>query len=159
MAGTTYRHRETENRSRCVLGPPAAPVRPPTWWDSVAVAEVVGEVQKEAELLDAEVGAGERRLPAPGVAGLDERLQHVRGPCVQCGRREEALGAGEAVEGGDEPDDEAVVALEGRAGFAGAVTGGPLRAEAGLPLCSARFNSGQGPFRSRMHEYGRVPRP
>ena len=64
------------------------------------MAEVVGEVQKEAELLDAEVGAGERRLPAPGVAGLHERLQHVEGGAFNAVAEKEALGAGEVVEGG-----------------------------------------------------------
>ena len=111
------------------------------------MAEVVGEVQKEAELLDAEVGAGERRLPAPGVAGLDERLQHVEGRAFNAVAEKEALGAGEAVEGGDEPDDEAVVALEGRAGFAGAVTGGLSGLRLGclcVPLASIRVKDRSG---------------
>ena len=72
--------------------------------------------------------------------------------------RKEALGAREAVEGGDEPDDEAVVAFEGGAGFAGAVPGGLRGLERGR-LCSVRFGLSQGLFRSRMRENDRVPRP
>ena len=64
------------------------------------MAQVVGEVQKETELLDAEVGAGECCQPTPGVGGLDERLQHVEGGAFNAVAEKEALGAGEAVEGG-----------------------------------------------------------
>ena len=39
-------------------------------------------------------------LPAPGVGGLDERLQHVEGGAFNAVAEKEALGAGEAVEGG-----------------------------------------------------------
>ena len=99
-------------------------MRPPTWWDSVAVAEVVGEVQKEAELLDAEVGAGEWWLPATSVGRLDEGFQNVEGGALDTVAEEEALGAREAVEGGDKPQDEAVVEFDGGAGFAGAIAGG-----------------------------------
>ncbi len=75
----------------------------------VEVAEVVGEAEEETELLDAEVGAGEGRLPATGVGGLDEGLQNVERGALDTVAEEEALGAREAVQGGDQPEDEAVV--------------------------------------------------
>ena len=87
-----------------------------------------------------------RGTPARGSGALDAVAE------------EEALGAGEVVEGGDEPEDEAVVEFEGRAGFAGAVTGGLRGLERGR-LCSVRFGLSQGLFRSRMRENDRVPRP
>ena len=51
-------------------------------------------------------------------------FQHVEGGALYAVAEEEALGAREAVEGGDEPENEAVVELEGGAGLAGAVSGG-----------------------------------
>ena len=88
------------------------------------VAQVRGEADEEAQLLDAEVGAGKGRLAAAGVGGLDEGFQNVEGGALDAVAEKEALSAGEAVEGGDEPEDEAVVEFEGGAGFSGAVAGG-----------------------------------
>ena len=108
----------------------------------VEVAEVVGEAEEEAQLFDAEVGAGECCQPTPGVGGLDEGFQNVEGGALDAVAEKEALSTGEAVEGGDEPEDEAVVEFEGWAGFAGAVPGwlGCLRVSR---LRSVRFGPGQ----------------
>ena len=93
----------------------------------VEVAEVVGEAEKETELLDAQVGTGEGRLPAPGVGGLDERFQHVERGALNAVAEKEALSTWKPVERGDQPEDEAVVEFDGGAGLAGTIAGALLR--------------------------------
>ena len=90
----------------------------------VKVAKVVREAEQEAELLDADVGARKVPWPAARVGSLDERFKNVQGGALNAIAEEEALGARKAIEGGDEPEDEAVVQLEGVAGFAGTVPDG-----------------------------------
>ena len=70
---------------------------------AVEVPEVVGEAKQKTQLFDAEVGAGECCQPTPGIGGLDEGFQNVEGGALDTVAEEEALSAGEAFEGGDEP--------------------------------------------------------
>ena len=124
----------------------------------VEVAEVVGEAEEEAQLFDAEVGAGECCLPTPGVGGLDEGFQNVEGGALDAVAEKEALSAGEAVEGGDEPEDEAVVEFEGWAGFAGGVPGW-LGCPPGEPSAFRSLRSGSSARPVHTCEDGRGPRP
>ena len=68
-------------------------------------------------------GLGERRLPSSRIGGVDEGLKDVEGHALNPVTEQESLGAGEPVQGGDEPEDETVVEFEGGAGLAGAAAG------------------------------------
>ena len=137
LAGTVGLHPGADLAARLVEAAGGVLVAAP-----VEVAEVVGEANEEAQLLDAEVGAGEVRLPAAGVGGLDEGLQHVEGGALDAVAEQEALGARKTVQGGDEPEDKAVVEFEGGAGVAGTV-GGELRGLGRGRLRSVRFGLDQ----------------
>ena len=85
----------------------------------VQVAEVHGEADEEPQLLDAEVGAGQVGFPFPGVGRIDEGFEDVQGGALDAVAEEELLAAGEALQRGDEPQQEAVPGFECGAGLGG----------------------------------------
>ena len=84
---------------------------------AVQMAQIPGDAAQEAQLLDAEVGLREMRASLPGVRRIDQGLQHVHRNALDPVAKEEPIAAREAVEHGRQPDDEAVMGLEGRSRF------------------------------------------
>ena len=84
----------------------------------VQVLQVHGEADEEAQLLDAEVGAGEVRFPVPGVGRLDEGFEDVQGAVLDAVAEEELVAAGEALQRGDELQNEAGPSFERGNAFA-----------------------------------------
>ena len=82
-----------------------------------------------------------------GECAGDTGFQYVEGGALYAVAEEEALAARKPVEGRDEPENEAVVELEGGASLAGAVTGGFAGLATGRGRC-VRFSLRQVLFRS-----------
>ena len=75
----------------------------------IKTTEVVGQPEQEPKLFYAQIGARERGVPAPRVGSLDELFQHVHGHALDTVAHKKLVGAGEAVDRGYQPENEAVV--------------------------------------------------
>ena len=89
----------------------------------IETAEAIGQAEQKSQLLDAEVGVGGRRVPAPGVGGFYQGLEDIHGGTLDTVAEKEFVRAGEAVDRRHEPQDEAVMAVEGRPGLPRPVAG------------------------------------
>ena len=83
----------------------------------IEAPQVPRQPEEEPQLLDAQVGPGQMRVPPPGVGGLDERFQHVHGRALDAVAEQELVGTGKAGHRGDHPQDEAEVRFQRRAGL------------------------------------------
>ena len=80
----------------------------------VEKAQIVGEAKEEAQFLDPQIGAGEMRAAPAGVSRLDEGVEHVERGRLDAVSEQELLPAREALHGGHEPEEEAVMRLQRR---------------------------------------------
>ena len=90
----------------------------------VQAPQVARQPDQEPELLQPEVGAGER-IPAPlGVRGFDQPFQHVEGRSLHAVAQEKLLAARKTLDRRHQPRHEAIVGVQRRPGAAGMVRSG-----------------------------------
>ena len=80
--------------------------------------EIPRQAEEQAKLFETQVGTGQMSAPAPGVGRFDQALQHVECGGLDTVAEQELLTAGKTFHRRNEPQDEAVVRLQGRAGAA-----------------------------------------
>jgi len=87
----------------------------------IEIVHLHGEAEKEAQLLQPQIGAGEMAPALARVGRLDQRLQHVERGLLNAVAEQELLIAREILERGHEPEQKLKMRLDGWAGLAGLV--------------------------------------
>ena len=81
----------------------------------VEIVHLHGEPEKEAELFQAEIGAGKMAPPLARIGRLDQRFQHVERRFLDAVAEQEFLGAREIFDRGNQPEQELEMRLDGGA--------------------------------------------